>query len=846
MKYKPTLYFLVFWVFLYTSVTGAQAKPFTIGIIDDCQSYSSAPLLTKIKAEVKSLTKGEFDVRFPTNKHIIAKCTPKTIQAGIEKLIKDSNVNLIITLGPVGTYFLCQRKSFPKPAIGGLILSTDLQNVPINKGKSGKKNLVYVAFSTNFKHTLDILQEVTPFKKPVYLFNKDLQAMLPTGKQESAMLSQILGMKMTFIPLGEFTDTALKTIDNEFDAVFLGELKHLSDNKLEKIISYLKEHKLPGFSIYGKDLVKKGLLAGFNQSAMEKRYVRRMGLLVQRALLKDKLEDIPVAFSKDDDLIINMETAKAIGISPSFAVLSKAEVINQQADIKAARSMDLIPPGDTLRVLPPKKSALESTQTRQIDISPRVSPDKIASEQMAFMEAGITGDRLTLLDAVNLALQRNQGLKSKAKEVAAGKMDVQNALSSFYPQLGTGIGGRIIDEDRTSAISGVAERSWDITAQVTQLIYSDKANTNLKTSRHYQKALALSENQVILDVILETEIAYINVLRSRANARIQLENLKLVRSNLTLANNRYQAGFSGPSDVYRLESEAANAYTFYLDAMAMVTATKIHLHQILDLDLEKETAITDIGLNDGLFLVSNTRTRKALEVDNPDRFKLFRNFFVQKGIEQSPELQSLDEQIQAQKEVYEYAKRSYWSPDINLIGDIGNTFAKNGSGSDLNLPASLSPYFQEPNDTYWSVGLNVTLPLYEGGAKKALKLKSLETSSQLKFARSEVGNKISENIRRSLVAIGASFPAIDLTKLSAASAQKNLRLVVDNYTKGSMSIVELLDAQNASLNTKIMAENSVYDFFMDFATTERAAGQSSILMTPQEKENWVQEFLRYQ
>jgi len=204
---------------------------------------------------------------------------------------------------------------------------------------------------------------------------------------------------------------------------------------------------------------------------------------------------------------------------------------------------------------------------------------------------------------------------------------------------------------------------------------------------------------------------------------------------------------------------------------------------------------------------------------------------------------------QAQKEVYAYAKRAYWSPNVNLYGDLGNTLAKNGSGSDFDrsqLPSSLAPLFNEVDDTYWAVGLNVSLPLYEGGAKKALKIKALETTHQLEFSRNQVGNKIAENIRGSLVAIGASYPAIDLTKLSAASAQKNLELVVDNYTKGRMSIVELLDAQNASLNTKIMAENAVYDFFVDFITTERAAGQYSIFMTAQEKENWVQEFLRFQ
>ncbi len=850
MRYRLTLSFLVFGVLLLASVN-SYANPFTIGVLEDCHALSSANLLTRIKAEVTSLTRSEFDVRFPANKHIVANCTPNSIQTGVERLINDNEVDLIITLGHMGSYFLCQKKELPKPAIGGIILSTDIQNVPIRKGKSGRENLVYVAFSTDFSQTMKTLKQVAPFEKPVYLFDASLKEMLPKGKQEFTKLSRAIGMNMVFIPVGSSPKAALEAIGDKFDAVFLGDLKRLSDRQIETIVSYLKAHKLPGFSVYGKDMVAKGLLAGFNQSALEKRYVRRIGLLVQRTLLGERLENIPVAFSKDDHLIINMETAKAIGISPSFAILARAEVINQQRDITAAKSMNLVPPDETLRVLPPRKAdpnapALGSPPARAINISPRVSQDKIASEQSAFMKAATLGERLTLLDAVNLTLKQNQGLKSKARQVAAGEMDIKNALSRFYPQLSAGIGGKVIDEDRTSAISGIAERSWDVTARVTQLIYSDMANTNLKTSRHYQKALALSENQEQLDAVLETGIAYIYVLKARANARIQLENLKLIRSNLTLANNRYRAGFSGPSDVYRLESEAANAYTFYLDAMAKVAASKIHLHQILDLDMEKETAITDIGLNDGLFLVSNPRTRKALDIENPDRFKIFRDFFVQKGLEQSPELQSLDQQIQAQQAVYEYAKRSYWSPSVNLTGDLGNTFAKNGSGSDFNSSlGSLAPLFKEPNDTYWSVGLNITLPLYEGGAKKAFKIKSLETGNQLKFSRNEVGNKISENIRRSLVAIGASYPSIDLTKLSAASAQKNLELVVDNYSKGSMSIVELLDAQNASLNTKIMAENSVYDFFMDFITSERAAGQYSLLMTPQEKENWTQEFLRF-
>jgi outer membrane protein TolC/ABC-type uncharacterized transport system substrate-binding protein len=811
----------------------AQARPFNIGVIEDCSAkIATEALLPEIKAEVKSLTRSEFDVRFPKEKHIVAQCTPESIQAGIEQLMKDPDLDLVMALGHLGSYYLCKRSRLPKPAIAGVILSTDLHGVPFKKGCSGKKNLTYIAFSTDIKKSLNRLKEITPFETAAYLYDRDIEAILPQKRLSPQELTELLGTKIEFIPVGRDTDASLAELDNRFDAVFVGNLQQLGDTAVDNIINHLKKKKLPGFSFYGKGLVPKGLLAGFDQSTAEKKYIRRLGLLVQRILLGDALAEIPVLFSKETHLLINMQTARKIGVSPSFAILAKAEVIHRETAITPAGEMLLAPPKPGKETIKP------------IPISPTVSQDTIREEQNIFKKAQTSGERMTLLDAVHLTLEKNPGLMAKRKEVAAGEMNVKEALSKLYPQLTSDLTGRAIDEDRSSGLTGTAERAWDITAQVSQIIYSDRLYTNFKTSRHYQKALALSENQDRLDGVLDTGIAYLNVLKTRANARIQLENLGLIRNHLTLANNRYKAGFSGPSDVYRLESKAASAYHEYLEAQAKVGASKIHLHQLLDLELEKETAMTDIGLNDGLFVVSNPQARKMLNVKSPDTFKAFRDFFVKKGLEHSPELASIGEQILAQEAVYQYAKRSYWSPDVSLFGSAGNTFEKSGKGSDFHpsdLPPDLIPVFDAPSDSYWTVGVNITLPLYEGGAKSALKIRALNTTRQLTWYKKQITNLISENIRIALMDIGASFPAIELTGLSAGSAQKNLYLVVDAYTKGAVSIVDLLDAQNAFLNTKILAENAVYDFFMDFLIAERAAGRFSLLMDANKKEGWLME-----
>jgi outer membrane protein TolC/ABC-type uncharacterized transport system substrate-binding protein len=859
MKIKKKMYLLMagLLVFFGVSVNELCAKPFNIGIIEDCSSrIVSAPLLGKIKAEIKSLTRSEFDVRFPKNKHVVAQCNARSIQSGISKLMNDPGVDLVMSLGHLGSYYLCKSATLSKPTIAGIVLNPELQGIPFRKGKSGRKNLTYIAFLTDFKKNMDTLKEVVTFKNAAYLYDENLKAILPTTKWSPDKLKKLLDTQLTFVPVGANLNLVLDSLDNRFDAVFVGTLQDFSDTSYDKIITHLKDRKLPGFSFLGKELVAKGLLAGFDQSAAESKYVRRLGLLVQRILLGDSLAQIPVSFSKESSLVINMQTAKEIGISPSFSVMAKADVINMNSPLESSNATGILPLAPETMLLPAAadtakaKTDKQNTASKSIEpiaISATVSNEKIMTEEQIFQKTQLSGDTLTLLDAVKLTLAKNPALIAKKNEVAAGEMNVKDALSRLYPQIVTDLTGRVIDEDTTSALSGVAERAWDITAQVNQIIYSDKARTNLETSRHYQKALALSENQDKLDAVLATCISYLELLKTRTNARIQLENLKLIRSNLSLANNRYKAGSSGPSDVYRLESKATSAYTDYLDALSRISASKIHLHQLMDMDLEKDTIITDIGLNDNLFVISNTHARQTLGIKNPESFKIFRNHFVKKGLEDSPELAAITEQILAQKAVYGYAKRAYWSPDVSLFSNVGKTFSKSGKGSDFDrsgLPSTISSYFDDPSDSSWKVGVNVTLPLYEGGAKSALKIKSLKTTQQLIYYKKQLANQISENIRTALVAVGASFPSIELTRLSAESAQKNLNLVVDLYAKGSVAVVELLDAQNAFLNASTLAENAVYDFFMDYINAERASGRFSLLMDAKGKEQWLIELKR--
>ena len=79
----------------------------------------------------------------------------------------------------------------------------------------------------------------------------------------------------------------------------------------------------------------------------------------------------------------------------------------------------------------------------------------------------------------------------------------------------------------------------------------------------------------------------------------------------------------------------------------------------------------------------------------------------------------------------------------------------------------------------------------------------------------------------------ASRSGIGLSQEAADAASKNLDLVTEAYARGAVSIIDLLDAQNAALNAAELAANSVYDFLIDLLEVERAANRIELLGSPE-------------
>jgi len=111
--------------------------------------------------------------------------------------------------------------------------------------------------------------------------------------------------------------------------------------------------------------------------------------------------------------------------------------------------------------------------------------------------------------------------------------------------------------------------------------------------------------------------------------------------------------------------------------------------------------------------------------------------------------------------------------------------------------------------------------------------------------RDATAERIEQRTRATLHLIKASYPSIQLSKEASNAAHKNLKLVTDAYTRGALSILDLLDAQNAALVAEESATNAVFVFLIDLMNLQRSLGRFVFFIDEQGLDDWLSRLRNY-
>lgn len=766
------------------------AKSVRVSMIIDGPWERGAPVMNAFREEILVLTKGEFDVTFPPDKQRLCNFDAKQIRAEIAAMVADKDVDLIITMGIVASHVAATGGPYPKPVVAPYIVDGHVQGAPItDKGASGVDNLSYITSPDAFERDLEIFRELAPFKHLVVLTTRSFHQLLPELDDQTTEIGKRLGFDAVTLGVGDDVAATIGRIPLNTDAVYLAPLLEMPEKQLDTLIAALNAKKLPTFSLWGKDEVERGVLASGTGTPDYRRRARRVAIYVQRILLGEQPGTLRVNFPRGERLVINMATARTIGFYPSWKALTEAEQLN------------------TVREVP--------------------------------------GRVLGLNDVLEAVVESNLTLAARIAQIRGQDEAVATARSRLLPRVDANLTGVIIDRDRAEASFGsAAERQLNISANLTQVLWSDGAWSGYEIQKRLSAARGHERDALILDLQLAGGRAYFNVLRAKTFERIQYENLKKTRTNLELARIRDKVGTAGPSEVLRWESQIANDRAAVINAKARRNQAEIALNQLMNRPLEEPFDTSDAS-------AQSTRVLEAVAVlgaslDNPGSFREYRTFMANISARYAPELKQLDAVIAALERRVGLTDRAYWMPTVALAADVQWRALKGGAGSEgggLMLPPQFPPVmFPQSDATNWSLALALSFPVFAGLSRDAEERQASAELEQRKIERRLVFERIEQRVRSSLHAAGASDAAITLSRDAATAAAKNYDIVRDAYARGAVEIVGLLDAQNAALVTEQVAASSVYDHLLDVLEVARAVSQFEFLQDVKACEALAREF----
>ena len=296
--------------------------------------------------------------------------------------------------------------------------------------------------------------------------------------------------------------------------------------------------------------------------------------------------------------------------------------------------------------------------------------------------------------------------------------------------------------------------------------------------------------------MLEAGEAYLNVLRAKNTERVNRDNLKLTRKNLSLAETRNAIGVAGREEVFRWQTQIAESRSSVIGASAFRNQAEIDLNRILNRPLEAPFRVPPPEDVRAVRPGSDPRLVKYLQ--DPWSFKIFREFMAKEAILNSPEIRSIDSRNQAERRCLKGERRQLGIPDIAVIGGFTHVPYVGGEGA---APPPASPGFDFPGrQTFtWNVGAAASLTLFDGSSNYARIRRTFREIDRLQTDRAIIAQRLEQDVRAALHQAGFSYANIDLTSDAAEASARNLELVTDLYQRGAADIIQLVDAQNQAL-----------------------------------------------
>lgn len=426
------------------------------------------------------------------------------------------------------------------------------------------------------------------------------------------------------------------------------------------------------------------------------------------------------------------------------------------------------------------------------------------------------------------AVEANLDVRARSLTTAASEQEIERALAQLRPQVTLGASARWSDQDSAAAAFGSRpERLVTALGEASWLLFSEDARAAVDGVRRTQAARELELRELELDIGLEASSTLLATARAHAFEAIERDHLRLTLADLDTARARRQVGAGGRADVARLEARAARDRGSLVQARGDRRGFEVRFNRLLARPLEQRVTPRIEGFPEEPSTEAEAVPASLpLEeiVSRPAGFTALGRELLARARKQAPEIAAAGEIVHARQRELLAARRAFVLPTARATGQLSSWLVDSGAGTEP-PPLGEAASFPETPDTSWTLGLDLSLPLFTGGSRNARRTRAeldLEAARTLLASAKE---RVEERVHLALTALESAYEAAAQNRLAAAAALDAFTVINEGYRQGSESLTTLLDAQTELLEARQRRAAAAYDALTRWLEVQRATGE---------------------
>jgi outer membrane protein TolC len=406
---------------------------------------------------------------------------------------------------------------------------------------------------------------------------------------------------------------------------------------------------------------------------------------------------------------------------------------------------------------------------------------------------------LSLASAVELALEQNPSLAAMREELPAAVARLRMAQAegrlsaSTHTYLSTGTMLNTVpspDAVMPRMYMGVPAGSrvdQNVTLMV-PLSTGGRVASRARAAAAGQRAVEQDIESMLLEVAYMVRAAYWEALYRAEMVQVQEESVNEQRERLRVDQAKYDAGKIPLFYVLRDKAELADAE-----------------QELTDAQRDAEAALLDVRAAIGLPLTAPLQLTDALQYDpaaaDPNAEEL-----AAQARTNRPEVRALAARVEAaQREVA--ARKAAYRPQLDAMLMFD---AEKASGMGL--------------DGGYTVGLVGSLPLFDGGERKAGVAEAEAMARKLERDQEALALRIERELRGALLDLAAANRNVRTALEAEASAEEDHRVAAVGYDAGKLINLEAVSALAALVQARTNVAEARFEFNLATDAVRRSAG----------------------